>query len=280
GKESSLAEAGTRHLADVPVSEPPSPGPRRPSAPSRRWRGDGYLPGARSHGAPGARSVRRRGSPHDRMRRSLDRPGGYPRHAERGPREHAPSPRHPGRHARLQRRSDARGRGQVRPRRRHPGCRREPGRAHGRPAALGAVPHIPSGLPRDDRRRRGGGPRRKTELPYRGYTLDAMTAMTLEEIIELLPARPRRSFMRGIDEERLTFVEKVRENGTEEAVRTHCRDVPILPDFVGKKVAVHNGKEFVTVEIRAEMIGHYIGEFAMTRKPVTHSGPGVGATRS
>src|SRR5881397_2241791 len=94
--------------------------------------------------------------------------------------------------------------------------------------------------------------RRKKEFTYRGYTLDEMKAMTLEEIIELLPARPRRSFMRGIDEERLTFVEKVRENGTEEAVRTHCRDVPILPDFVGKKVAVHNGKEFVTVEIRAE----------------------------
>src|SRR5438128_1585851 len=122
--------------------------------------------------------------------------------------------------------------------------------------------------------------RRKKEFTYRGYTLDEMKAMTLEEIIELLPARPRRSFMRGIDEERFTFVEKVRANGTDEAVRTHCRDVPILPDFVGKKVAVHNGKEFVTVEIRAEMIGHYIGEFAMTRKPVTHSRPGVGATRS
>ena len=63
-------------------------------------------------------------------------------------------------------------------------------------------------------------------------------------------------------------------------MRTHCRDVPILPDFVGKKVAVHNGKEFVSVEIKPEMIGHYIGEFAMTRKAVAHSGPGVGATRS
>src|SRR3989442_6713063 len=107
-----------------------------------------------------------------------------------------------------------------------------------------------------------------------------MKAVTLEEIIEVLPARPRRLFMRGIDEERLTFVEKVRANGTEPAVRTNCRDVPILPDFIGKKVAIHNGKEFVTVEIKPEMIGHFIGEFAMTRKAVTHSGPGVGATRS
>src|SRR3989442_9309675 len=122
--------------------------------------------------------------------------------------------------------------------------------------------------------------RRKKEFTYRGYTLDEMKAMTLEEIIELLPARPRRSFMRGIDEERLTFVEKVPANGTDEAVRTHCRDVPILPDLIGKKAAIHNGKEFVPVEIKAEMIGHYVGEFAMTRKPVTHSGPSVRGTTS
>ncbi len=122
--------------------------------------------------------------------------------------------------------------------------------------------------------------RRKKEFTYRGYTLDEMKAMTLEEIIELLPARPRRTFIRGIDDERMTFIEKLRSNGGEDAVRTHCRDVPILPDFIGKKIAVHNGKEFVTVEVRAEMIGHYIGEFAMTRKAVVHSGPGVGATRS
>lgn len=122
--------------------------------------------------------------------------------------------------------------------------------------------------------------RRKKEFTYRGYSLEEMKAMTLEEIIELLPARSRRSFIRGLDDERLTFVEKLRANGTEDAVRTHCRDVPILPDFIGKKVAVHNGKEYVNVDIKPEMIGHYLGEFAMTRRTVTHSGPGVGATRS
>lgn len=122
--------------------------------------------------------------------------------------------------------------------------------------------------------------RRKKEFTYRGYTLEEMKAMTLDEIVELLPARARRSFVRGIDEERMTFIEKLRANGGEKAVRTHCRDVPILPDFIGKKIAVHNGREFVNVDIKPEMIGHYIGEFAMTRKAVAHSGPGVGATRS
>lgn len=122
--------------------------------------------------------------------------------------------------------------------------------------------------------------RRKKEFTYRGFTLEELRAMPLQDIVELLPSRARRSYLRGMDEERLTFVEKLRNNGSEEAVRTHCRDVPILPDFVGKKVAVHNGKEFVNVDIKPEMIGHYLGEFAMTRKSVKHSGPGVGATRS
>src|SRR4030067_1077185 len=84
--------------------------------------------------------------------------------------------------------------------------------------------------------------RRKKEFTYRGYTLEEMKAMTLEEIIELLPARSRRSFIRGLDDERLTFVEKLRANGTEDAGRTPCPDVPILPDFIGEEVGVPNRK--------------------------------------
>jgi len=144
---------------------------------------------------------------------------------------------------------------------------------------------VPGGTAKAARRRMrkkaaGTEVRRKKEFTYRGFTLDEMRAMSLQDVVDLLPARARRSFVRGLDDERLTFVNKLRENGKDEAVRTHCRDVPILPDFVGKKVAVHNGKEFVSVEIKPEMIGHYLGEFAMTRHEVKHSGPGVGATRS
>ncbi len=123
--------------------------------------------------------------------------------------------------------------------------------------------------------------RRKREFTYRGYSLEELKAMTLQEVIELLPSRARRTYIRGLDEQQTIFVDRFRAGEwTQSALRTHCRDVPILPDFVGKKVAIHNGKAFLTVEIKPEMIGHYIGEFAMTRKPVAHSGPGVGATRS
>ena len=122
--------------------------------------------------------------------------------------------------------------------------------------------------------------RRRKEFTYRGFTMDELRAMPMEDVLDLLPARARRTYLRGIDDERAAFLEKLKTNGTEEAVRTHARDLPILPWFVGKKVAVHNGKGFVAVDIKPEMIGHYLGEFAMTRKEVKHSGPGVGATRS
>ncbi len=121
--------------------------------------------------------------------------------------------------------------------------------------------------------------RRKREFTYRGYTLEELQAMGMEEVLELMPARVRRTYARGLSPEHRIVVDKLREeNGV--VVRTHRRDVPILPHFVGREVAVHNGREFVRFEIRPEMIGHYLGEFALTRKAVRHSGPGVGATRS
>lgn len=121
--------------------------------------------------------------------------------------------------------------------------------------------------------------RRKREFTYRGYGLDELRAMGMEEVLELMPSRVRRTFARGLSPAHRIVVDKLREEDGR-LVRTHRRDVPILPYFVGREVAVHNGREFVRFEIRPEMIGHYLGEFALTRKPVRHSGPGVGATRS
>ncbi|MFQ5837559.1 MAG: 30S ribosomal protein S19 [Thermoplasmata archaeon] len=121
--------------------------------------------------------------------------------------------------------------------------------------------------------------RRKREFAYRGFSLEELQAMSLEELLRLMPSRVRRTYSRGLSEEHRIVVEKLRRSESK-VVRTHRRDIPILPYFVGKKVSVHNGRGFVTFEIKPEMIGHYLGEFALTRKPVEHSGPGVGATRS
>ena len=72
---------------------------------------------------------------------------------------------------------------------------------------------------------------------------------------------------------------RVLRSGTK-TIRTHRRDMPILPQFVGRRIAIHNGQHFVEIDVKPEMIGHYLGEFAVTRRGVTHSGPGVGATLS
>jgi small subunit ribosomal protein S19 len=123
------------------------------------------------------------------------------------------------------------------------------------------------------------GARRKREFTYRGYTLEELQSMTITELLPLLPSRARRSFQRGLNKEQQRFIDRLRKS-EKEILKTHRREIIVLPDFVGKKVAVYTGKEYKIVEIIPEMIGHYLGEFATTRKFEKHSGPGVGATRS
>jgi len=121
--------------------------------------------------------------------------------------------------------------------------------------------------------------RRKREFTYRGYSLDELKSMSFEELKKVLPARARRTLKRGLNREQKALVEKIR-NKEQDVYRTHRREMVILPEFVGETIAVHNGEDFEEVRIEPDMIGHYLGEFALTRKSVEHSGPGVGATRS
>ena len=103
--------------------------------------------------------------------------------------------------------------------------------------------------------------------------------MSLDDIIALLPARARRSLDRGLSEEKQRLLAKLRKEG-DEKIKTHMRDMVVLPEMVGKTIHIHNGKEFKETLIQPEMIGHFLGEFALTRASVKHTGPGVGATRS
>ncbi len=118
----------------------------------------------------------------------------------------------------------------------------------------------------------------KKEFSFMGMTLEEVRALSLNEIMPLLPSSSRRSLKRGFTEQQKTLMEKIRKNKNN--IETHCRDMVILPELVNKTIKVHNGKEFVPVTIAPEMIGHRLGEFALTRKKISHSSPGVGATRS
>jgi len=112
---------------------------------------------------------------------------------------------------------------------------------------------------------------------FRGKSLEELQKMDLKEFSSLLTSRKRRSLKRGLSYEQKKLLKKLKEG--KGFVKTHRRDIIILPEMVDKKIAVYKGKEFVTITITPEMIGHCLGEFALTRKEVKHSSPGMGATR-
>jgi small subunit ribosomal protein S19 len=122
------------------------------------------------------------------------------------------------------------------------------------------------------------------EFTYRGHTLDELQALSVEEVAELLPARQRRTIERGLSTEHEKLLEAAREAGEEETandpIRTHRRDMPILPEMVGITFAVHTGQSFERVKVEPEMLGHYLGEFQLTRTDIEHGQAGIGATRS
>ena len=121
---------------------------------------------------------------------------------------------------------------------------------------------------------------------YRGYTLEELRKMNMDQFILLLPARARRSLKRGLPPRQKKLLERLRrayrakKRGKDLLTRTHVRDMIIFPEMVGLKIGVYNGRIFEIVDIKPEMIGHYLGEFSLTRKRVQHGSPGIGATRS
>ena len=124
------------------------------------------------------------------------------------------------------------------------------------------------------------------EFTYRGHTFEQLAGLSMDEFIHLLPSRQRRSLQRGLTSEQRILLENIRKarkvlkEGKKPAVKTHARDMVILPEMVGVTVLVHSGKEFTAVEIAPEMISHFLGEFARTRRSVKHGSPGIGASRS
>jgi small subunit ribosomal protein S19 len=125
---------------------------------------------------------------------------------------------------------------------------------------------------------------REGEFTYRGHTLDELQEMDVDEVAELLPARQRRTIERGLSHEHEKLLEEAREADPEvtanDPIRTHLRDMPVLPEFVEKTFSVYTGESFERVYVEPEMIGHYLGEFQLTRQSVEHGQAGIGATRS
>ncbi|KAI9592726.1 ribosomal protein S15e [Syncephalis fuscata] len=125
------------------------------------------------------------------------------------------------------------------------------------------------------------------KFEYRGIDLEQLLDLSNEQLMELFPCRARRRFNRGLKRKPMALIKKLRKakqeaeaNEKPEVVKTHLRNMIIVPEMIGSIIGVYNGKTFNQVEIKPEMIGHYLGEFSITYKPVKHGRPGIGATHS
>ena len=113
---------------------------------------------------------------------------------------------------------------------------------------------------------------------YKGKSVEELKTMSLEEFAKMLPSSQRKKLSKGLSEKEKKFLERLRKS--EKPVRTHLRQMIIIPEMFDKTVMLHSGKEWVRIIIKPEMVGHKMGEFLLTRKRVLHSAPGVGATRA
>ena len=116
------------------------------------------------------------------------------------------------------------------------------------------------------------------EFRYRGKTLEELQKMSQQEFAKMITSKERRKLKRGQSHSEKKLMSKIDRQG--KPPRTHRRDMVITPQMVGKTILVYTGKEFSHVNILPDMIGHRLGEFALTRSKVKHSSPGMGATRS
>ena len=125
------------------------------------------------------------------------------------------------------------------------------------------------------------------KFTYRGVDLEKLMDLSHDELVVLVNARARRRFSRGLKRKPMAFIKRLRKAKRmaqplerPQGIKTHLRNMIIVPEMIGSVVGVYNGKAFNGIEIKPEMVGHYLGEFAISYKPVSHGRPGIGATNS
>lgn len=118
------------------------------------------------------------------------------------------------------------------------------------------------------------------EIVYRGKGIDELKQLDLREFAKFLSSRERRSLLRQVEVVEKFLKKCEKKIAKNKLIKTQNRSLVIVPKMIGLTIHIHNGKEFVPVKITEEMLGHRLGEFAMTRKKVEHGAPGIGATRS
>lgn len=119
----------------------------------------------------------------------------------------------------------------------------------------------------------------KKQITYKGKTIEELKNLDVREFAKYLPSRERRSVLRNFQKIEY-FTKRAKEkNEKGKKIKTHSRGLVIVPKLIGMNIQIHNGRNFVPVQIEPEMLGHRLGEMVPTRSKVAHSKAGVGATK-
>lgn len=104
-----------------------------------------------------------------------------------------------------------------------------------------------------------------TTLPHRLLDLSS------DQLRDVVHARARRRINRGLKRKPMGLIKKLRKakqeakpNEKPDLVKTHLRDMIIVPEMIGSVIGIYSGKEFNQVEIKPEMVGHYLAEFSIS----------------
>lgn len=111
--------------------------------------------------------------------------------------------------------------------------------------------------------------------------------MSNDEIVGMLNSRQKRRFRHGLQGKYERLLKKLRKSKQDvpagdkpKAVKTHLRNAIIMPEMCNSIVECYGGKYWNPIEVKADMVGHYLAEYSLTYKPIRHGRVGKGATRS
>ncbi len=120
----------------------------------------------------------------------------------------------------------------------------------------------------------------KKEFNYRGKSVSELKNLDIREFAKLLKSNEKRTALRQYNEVHSFITNCNNKIKNKKQVRTHSRHLIVVPNMIGMRINVYNGKTFLPVEVIEEMLGHRLGEFSPTRNKVKHGAAGIGATRS
>mgnify|MGYP001559045800 CR=1 FL=1 len=119
----------------------------------------------------------------------------------------------------------------------------------------------------------------KKQFTFRGKTLEELKKLEVREFSDFVPSRARRTILRQFQDIE-NFINRVNiKISKNKPVKTHKREIIIVPQLIGAKISVYNGRTFIPIEVTGEMLGHRLGEFAPTRAKIKHNKAGIGATK-